>query len=166
MAVISSAGCFGFPVRVSGRCRGADAGCLREEEAGEGAGAGADFGGRAVGEEFAAVDAGGGAEVNDAVGAGHEFVVVLDDEERVALGAERLERVDEAVVVARVEANARLVEDVEDAGEIGAEFCAARQYAGLRRRRACRWGGRARGSRVRRGRGISGAPRSVGRCPA
>jgi hypothetical protein len=93
-----------------------------EEEAGEGFGALLDFGGGAVGEEVAAVDAGGGSEVDDAVGAFHQLVVVLDDEEGVSFVAEAEERFDEAVVVAGVESYGRLVEDVEDAGEVGAEL--------------------------------------------
>ena len=47
---------------------------------------------------------------------------MLDDEERVPLGAERLQRLDEAIVVAGVEADAGFVEDVEDPGEICAEL--------------------------------------------
>ncbi len=52
----------------------------------------------------------------------HDLVVVLDDEERVALGAQRLERRDQPLVVARVQADARLVQHVQDAGEVGAEL--------------------------------------------
>ena len=66
--------------------------------------------------------AGAGPEVDDVVGAVHELIVVLDDEERVALGAEGLERVDEAVVVAGVQADGGFVEDVEHAGEVGAKL--------------------------------------------
>ena len=47
---------------------------------------------------------------------------MLDDEERVPLSAERLQRLDEAIVVAGVEADAGFVEDVEDPGEICAEL--------------------------------------------
>jgi len=68
------------------------------------------------------VDARRGAEVDDAVGVAHDFVVVLDDEERVAFRAQGFERLDEAVVVAGVQADARFVEDVKHAGEIRAEL--------------------------------------------
>jgi hypothetical protein len=53
-------------------------------------GARANFGRRTVSEQFATMNAGGWAEVDDAVGARHEVFVVLDDEERVPLSAERL----------------------------------------------------------------------------
>jgi hypothetical protein len=95
---------------------------LGEEESGERFVARSDFGGRAVGEQFAAVDAGGGTEIDDAVGARHELVVVLDDEQRVALRAQRLEGANELFVVARVQPDARFVEHVENAGKIGAEL--------------------------------------------
>jgi hypothetical protein len=77
------------------------------------------------------VNAGGGTEVDDAVGARHELVVVLDHEQRVALGAQGLERVDQAVVVAGVQADARLVEHVEHAGEVGAELGGEADALGL-----------------------------------
>lgn len=66
--------------------------------------------------------AGAGTEVENAVGVGHDDVVVLDDEEGVPLGAEALHGGDEAVVVARMQADGGLVEDVEHAGEVGAEL--------------------------------------------
>jgi len=93
-----------------------------EVEAGERSGDLLDRGGRVVGEDLAAVDAGGGTEVDDAVGAFHQHVVVLDDEERVALPAQRPERFDQAVVVAGVQTDRGFVEHVEDAGKIRAEL--------------------------------------------
>ena len=93
-----------------------------EEQAGEGLGTRANRGGRAFGEELSAVDAGCRAEVDDAIGSRHEFIVVLDDEERVSFVAKGEQGLDEAVVVAGVEADAGFVEDVENTGEIGAEL--------------------------------------------
>ena len=58
-----------------------------EEDAGEGLGARANLGGRAFGEELAAVNTGRRAEVDDTIGARHEFIVMLDDEERVSFVA-------------------------------------------------------------------------------
>jgi hypothetical protein len=95
---------------------------LGEKDAGEGGVGALDLRRRALREDGAAMHAGPGPEVDDAVGAPHEFVVMLDHEERVALGAQGLERGDEPVVVAGVQADGRLVEDVEHAGEIGAEL--------------------------------------------
>ena len=81
-----------------------------------------DFVGRAAGDDLAAEAAGGGAEVEEAVGAGDDFAVVLDDEQRVAEVAEFVERGDEAGVVARVEADRGFVEHVEHAAEAAADL--------------------------------------------
>ena len=93
-----------------------------EENAGEGVFTGANFRGRAFGEQGAAMNAGAGAEVDDPVGARHQFVVVLDDEQGVTFIAEREEGFDESVVVAGVQADGGLVENVKDAGQVGAEL--------------------------------------------
>ena len=71
---------------------------------------------------MAAVFAGAGAEVEDVVGLADGVFVVLDDEDGVAEVAEVFERVDEALVVALVEADGGFVEDVEDAAEAGADL--------------------------------------------
>ena len=55
-----------------------------------------DFVGRAAGDDLAAEAAGAGAEVEQAVGAGDDFAVVLDDEQRVAEVAEFVEGGDQA----------------------------------------------------------------------
>ena len=73
-------------------------------------------------DDFAAADAGAGAEVDDVVGGPHRVFVVLDDDDRVAQVAERRERVEQAVVVARVEADRGFVEDVEHADEPAADL--------------------------------------------
>src|ERR1035441_10149252 len=62
---------------------------------------------------------GGGAEVEDVVGVADGVFVVLDDQDGVAQVAKFFEGLDEAVVVALVEADGGLVEDVEDAAEAG-----------------------------------------------
>ena len=66
--------------------------------------------------------AGAGTEVDDEVGAPDRRLVVLDDEHRVAARAQLLERVEQHRVVARVQADGRLVEDVADAAQVGAEL--------------------------------------------
>ena len=93
-----------------------------EEDTGEGGGALFDVSGGAEREESAAVDTSAGAEVDDAIGAEHELVVVLDNEERVALFAQGFEGGDEALVVLGVQADGGLVEDVKHAGEVRAEL--------------------------------------------
>ena len=63
-----------------------------------------------------------GSDVDDPVGRADGVLVVLDDDERVAEVAQLDERLDEAAVVALVQADARLVEHVEHAGEPGADL--------------------------------------------
>ena len=56
------------------------------------------------------------------VGGAHHLLVVLDDEDGVAERLQPLERPDQLVVVALVQADRRLVEDVEDADELRADL--------------------------------------------
>ena len=72
--------------------------------------------------DLAAVLARARADVDDPVGGGDGVLVVLDDDEGVAEVAQPGERLDQPVVVALVQADARLVEDVEDADEPGADL--------------------------------------------
>src|SRR5215208_7090772 len=82
--------------------------------------------------------AGAGAHVDDIVGGPDRVLVMLDDDDGVAEIAEALQGDEQSVVVALVEADARLVEDVEDsrqaradlAGEADALALAAGQGAG------------------------------------
>ena len=66
---------------------------------------------------IAAVLAGAGAEVDEVIGLAHRLLVVLDDDDRVAEIAELLERREQARVVALMQPDGRLVEDVEHADE-------------------------------------------------
>ena len=77
---------------------------------------------RALGDDMAAVLAGARADIDDPVGRAHRLFVVLDDDQRVAEIAQALQRVDQAGVVALVQADARLVEDVEHAHQAGADL--------------------------------------------
>jgi hypothetical protein len=70
----------------------------------------------------AAVHAGAGAHVDQVVGRAHHLLVVLDHEHRVAEVAQPFERGDQLPVVALVEADRRLVEDVEHADELAADL--------------------------------------------
>ena len=99
-----------------------------------------DVGRRALRDDVAAVLAGARAHVDQVVGRAHRALVVLDHEHRVAELAQPLERRDQPRVVALVQADRRLVEDVEHADQRRADLrrepdplrLAARQ----RRRRA------------------------------
>jgi hypothetical protein len=70
---------------------------------------------RAVGDEMAAVLAGPGAEIEDVVGLTDGVFIMLDDEHGVAEVAEVFKRFDEALVVALMQADGWLVENIKNA---------------------------------------------------
>ena len=86
-----------------------------QEGAGDRARLGEDRLERAVGDDLAAVLPRPGPDVDDPVGGPDRLLVVLDDEDRVAEVAQPGQRRDQLRVVALVEPDRRLVEDVQDA---------------------------------------------------
>ena len=90
--------------------------------AGQGAGLAGDLGRRPLGDQLASVLAGSGAEVDDVVRGADRSLVVLDHDHRVAEIAQPSQRVDQLCVVALVEADRGLVEDVEDAHQRRADL--------------------------------------------
>ena len=99
-----------------------------------------DLRGGAFGDDLAPVQPRARPHVDEPVGAAHHLLVVLDDEDGVADVAQPLKRVDQARVVALVEADRRLVEDVEHADQLRPDLRREPQplrlTAGERRRRA------------------------------
>src|SRR5205807_9669234 len=77
--------------------------------------------GGTLGDDVAAVLARARAHVDQVVGGPHHLIVVLDDEHGVPERAQALERLDQLPVVALVEPDRRLVENVEDADELRAD---------------------------------------------
>ena len=94
----------------------------------------------ALGDDVAAMLARARPHVDDVVGGAHRVLVMLDDDQRVAQVAQAHQRLDQARVVALVQADARLVEDVEHAHQARADLRrqadALRLAAGERVRRA------------------------------
>ena len=86
--------------------------------AGEGRAGGDEVGGCALEHDPAAVMAGAWAEVDDPVGPCHDRLVVRDDDDRLAGIDEPVEQAEQLLDVGEVEADGRLVEDV-DAGRVG-----------------------------------------------
>ena len=115
---------------------------------------------RAGVDDLAAVLAGARADVDDPVGDADGVLVVLDDDQGVAEVLEPDQRLDQALVVALVQADRRLVEDVEDADEAGADLGREPDALRLAAGEGAASGGRARGSRGRRRAGTAGAPGS------
>ena len=91
-------------------------------------------------DHLAAVLAGTRSDVDDPVGRGDGVLVVLDDDEGVAEVAQAGQGLDEPVVVALVQPDARLVEHVEDTdqarADLGGQPDPLRLAAGERARRA------------------------------
>ena len=92
---------------------------------------------RPLGHHPAALLAGPRPHVDEVVGRAHGLLVVFDDDHRVAQVAQPQQGVDEAPVVALMQADAGLVEDVEHAdqrrADLGGQADALRLAAGQRR---------------------------------
>ena len=69
----------------------------------------------ALGDDLAAVDARAGADVHDIVRRSHGVLVMLDHDQRIADVTQALQRFQQLVVVALVQTDRRLVENVKDA---------------------------------------------------
>jgi hypothetical protein len=68
---------------------------------------------RALRDHFPTLPPGARTEIDDRVRATHRILVVLDHDERISLSAQGGERIEELLVITRVQADGRLVEDVE-----------------------------------------------------
>src|ERR1700682_2240937 len=85
---------------------------------------------RPGGDNVSAVLAGSRSDVDDEVGRPHRLFVVLDHDHRVADVSQRQQRGDQLSVVSLVQADRRLIEDVQDAHQLGADL--GRQADALR----------------------------------
>ncbi len=93
---------------------------------------------RPFGDDPSAVLARARPHVDEMIGSAHHLLVVLDDQHRVADVTQVLERPDQAIVVALVEPDRRLVEDVQHAHELRADLRRKPQALGLpARKRRC-----------------------------
>ena len=93
-----------------------------EVAAGERCGRGHDLFRRAFGDDIAAQAACAGAEIENVVGVADGVFVVLDDQHGVAEVAQFFEGLDQAVVVALVQADGGLVEHVKNAAQARADL--------------------------------------------
>jgi len=83
---------------------------------------GEEFRGAALGDQSTALAAGAGADLDEVIGPGHRVGVVLDHEDGVALIAQAHQGVQQAVLVAGVQADAGLVEHIGDALQAAADL--------------------------------------------
>ena len=114
-----------------------------QELAGQRIRIGGDLGRRSPGDDLAAVHAGAGADVDDIVGGPDRLLVVLDHDHRIAEAAQAPQRVEQPRVVALVQADRRLVEHIEHAGQARADLRGQPDALALAARQ------RARGARQR-----------------
>ena len=77
---------------------------------------------RPLRDDLAAARAGAGTEIENVIGRADRVFVVLDHDDGIPEIAQPAQRADEPVVVALMQADARLIEHVEDAGEPGADL--------------------------------------------
>ena len=91
--------------------------CAGEILAGDRPGLGDDIVDRARCDNFAAVNARAGADVDDEVRRAHRVLVVLDDKNRVSQIAQTAKRIEKLIIIALVKADGGLVENVENAHE-------------------------------------------------
>src|SRR5947209_12027389 len=89
---------------------------------GKALGIGQDLGEITGGDYLAAAHPRARTKVDNVVGGAHGFLVVLHDDDRVAHVAKPLQAAQEAVIIARMQADARLVKDVEDAHQSTADL--------------------------------------------
>src|SRR4051812_2523778 len=61
-------------------------------------------------------------EIDDVIGTPDRILVMLDDQQRIALRSKPRERVEQDAVVTRMQADGRLIEDVAHPLQIGAEL--------------------------------------------
>ena len=90
--------------------------------AGETVGVGGDFRIRPRRNYFAAAHAWTGTEVHKIIGGAHRVLVVFYDDDGVAHVAQFFEAAEQTIIVARMKADARFIQDIEDANKAAADL--------------------------------------------
>ena len=96
---------------------------LREQASGDRLRISLQFGSSAGSHHITAEPSGTGAEVDHMVGATDGVLIMFNHDQRVALGLQLGQRVEQDLIVARMQADGRLIEDVGDAAQIRSELC-------------------------------------------
>ena len=73
---------------------------------------------RSLHDDFAPVHSRARPEIDDMIGPAHRLFIVLDNDERVPLRAQRRQRLEQPHIIARMQTDRRLIENVEDAAQI------------------------------------------------
>ena len=125
-------------IRPHAQRRQRDAAPPGEVLAGDRGGVGLDVARGTLRDQVAAVRARARTQVDDVVGGADGLLVVLDHDHRVAEIAQLLERGEQALVVALVQPDRGLIQDVHDAREAGADLAREADALRLPRPRASR----------------------------
>ena len=78
-------------------------------------------------------------QIDNVIGTAHRFIIVLDHDQRVAARLQLFERCEQLLIVARMQPNRRLIENVQDAAQVGTELRSqadALRFAAAERRHA------------------------------
>ena len=102
------------------------------------------------GDDLAAVDTRTRTDVDDVVGRVYRVLVVFDDDHGIAEVAQEGQGLQQAIVVALMQADRRLVEDVHDADQPGADLAGQANALGFAAGQGFRAAATATGSRDRR----------------
>ena len=118
-------------VRSGARLGDLDAQIAGQVAAGERLGVGCDLRSGALGDHLPAMDPGTGTHVHHQVGGADRLLVVLDHDDGVADVAQVVEGAQQPLVVALVQADGRLVQDVHDADQTGTDLAREANALGL-----------------------------------
>ena len=77
---------------------------------------------RPLRDDFAAVNAGAGSDIDDIIRGENRVLVVLDDDDAVAEIAQPPQRVEQTVIVALMQPDRRFVQHIENAGQPRADL--------------------------------------------
>ena len=85
---------------------------------------------RSLRNHLAAVQACARSEIDDVIGVSHRLFIMLNDDERISLFAQRTQGFEQSDVVTRMQSYGRLIEHVKHTAQIRTELC--RQSNALR----------------------------------
>ena len=90
-------------------------------------------------DDFTAMASCAGTDVDEIVGIEHGFFVVFHHNDRVANVAQFLERLDEALVIALMQADAGLVQNIQNTCQLRADLCGQSDALRFAARQGSRW---------------------------
>ena len=77
---------------------------------------------RALGHDLAAARAGAGTEIDDRIRAPHGVFVMLHDDERISLSLQRFERIQELLIIPRMQPDRRFIQHIKNAAQVRSQL--------------------------------------------